>query len=66
MSDWFLRRWDPFDLTWSPWRHFEEIERHMNRTFRVLEREMELSRRHMLDFERYNAIVPESTSYSKE
>lgn len=48
MSDWFLRRWDPFDLDWSLYRHFEEIDRLMDRNFRRFEEDMQNTRQKML------------------
>lgn len=69
MSDWFMRRWDPFDLEWSLWRHFEEIDRLMDRSFRTFEKQMLNHRQKMLEefkAEKKPAIKPESTSYTRE
>jgi uncharacterized membrane-anchored protein YhcB (DUF1043 family) len=70
MSSWFLRRWDPFETDWSLYRHFEEIDKVMDKSFRKLEHQMEKSRQRLLEEiqsqEKKPKITPESTSYLKE
>ena len=69
---WFLtpyRAWDPLDLEWSTWRHFQEMDRALERNFRYFDRDMEQQRRQLLDTFKEEGIANlnlEDTSYSKE
>ena len=69
---WFLtpyRVFDPLDLDSNVWRHFQEMDRSLDRQFRYHEREMEHQRRQLMDQfkqEGLSNLNLEDTSYSKE
>lgn len=66
-GDWSLRRWDPFDMNWSVWRQFENMDRMLERTFDTFEEDMDSFRNKALQSSQtqQQQIQPERTSYMK-